>query len=90
MEIRERYASDEDFNADLRRIGLDVAIAATGGGARHGGRGGAGERLATRSATVSDTEVEIFWFMHMDRFRRAETRVLRHILVTINETACRQ
>lgn len=28
--------------------------------------------------------VEIFWLIHKDRFRRAETRVLRHILVTIN------
>jgi nitrogen fixation protein NifM len=43
------------------------------------------EKVARRAAAVSDTEVEIFWFMHMDRFRRAETRVLRHILVTINE-----
>ena len=36
-------------------------------------------------ACQSATRVEIFWFMHKDRFRRAETRELRHILITINE-----
>ena len=44
------------------------------------------EKVAARSALVSETEVEIFWFMHQERFRRPETRTLRHILVTINET----
>jgi len=83
-EIRERYASDEDFNADLDRIGLDTPSLRQ-----------AVERdmvvevvletIAARAVAVSDTEVEIFWFMHMDRFRCAGTRVLRHILVTINE-----
>lgn len=83
-EIRERYASDEDFTADLRRIGLDPASlrqAVT----RDMVVEAVLEKVASRSAAVSDTEVEIFWFMHMERFRRAETRVLRHILVTINE-----
>jgi nitrogen fixation protein NifM len=84
MEIRERYASDEDFNADLRRMGLD-APSLRQAVERDMVVEAVLERIATRSATVSDTEVEIFWFMHMDRFRRAETRVLRHILVTINE-----
>jgi nitrogen fixation protein NifM len=84
MEIRERYASDEDFNADLDRMGLD-APSLRQAVERDMVVEVVLERIATRSATVSDTEVEIFWFMHMDRFRRAETRVLRHILVTINE-----
>jgi peptidyl-prolyl cis-trans isomerase C len=84
MEIRGRYGSDEDFNADLD------ASAST----RHrcGRRWNATwwsrrswRRFRRPAAAVSDTEVEIFWFMHKDRFRRAETRVLRHILVTINE-----
>jgi nitrogen fixation protein NifM len=83
-EIRERYASDEDFNADLQRIGLD-APSLRQAVERDMVVEAVLERIAARSAAVSDTEVEIFWFMHMKRFRRAETRVLRHILVTINE-----
>lgn len=43
------------------------------------------EGIASRSAGVSDTEVEIFYLTHVERFRKPETRALRHILVTINE-----
>jgi peptidyl-prolyl cis-trans isomerase C len=43
------------------------------------------ERVAADSAAVSDTDVEIFWYLHQHRFRHGETRVLRHLLVTINE-----
>jgi nitrogen fixation protein NifM len=84
-EIRARYGSDEDYQADLQRIGLDndslrcaverdlVVDAVL-------------DKVAARAAIVSETEVEIFWFMHKDRFRHAETRTLRHILITINDT----
>lgn len=84
-EIRERYAGDDDYLADLQRIGLD----------EHEMRAAVErdlvveavlDKVAARAATVSDTDIEIFWFMHRDRFRRAETRTLRHILVTINDT----
>ena len=34
---------------------------------------------------ISDTDIEIFYLIHCQRFRRPETRVLRHILITINE-----
>lgn len=87
-EIRTRYANEDDFQraldaaglvgADLRaEIARDLRVEAVL------------DRVASRVATVSETEVEIFWFMHRERFRRAETRTLRHILVTINDTlAC--
>ena len=42
--------------------------------------------VASRIAGVSDTDIEIFYLMHRERFRRPESRTLRHILVTINET----
>lgn len=85
MEIRARYGNEQDYLADLERIGLtpetlsqaverDMVVEAVL------------EKVAARSATVSETEVEIFWFMHKDRFRRPETRKLRHILITINDT----
>lgn len=83
-EIRERYASDEDFNTDLDRIGLD-APSLRQAVERDMVVEAVLEKVGAGATAVSDTEVEIFWFMHKDRFRRAETRVLRHILVTINE-----
>lgn len=82
-EIRSRYGSDEDYHADLDRIDLDATSL------RHAVERDMRveavlEKVGARAAAVSETEVEIFWFMHKERFRRAETRVLRHILVTIN------
>ena len=85
QEIRSRYGSEEDFHADLERIGLDVASLRRAV-ERDLVVEAVLEKVGARAAAVSDTEVEIFWFMHRDRFRRPETRVLRHILVTINET----
>ncbi|MDP2826478.1 MAG: nitrogen fixation protein NifM [Sulfuritalea sp.] len=83
-EIRGRYGSDEDYHADLDRIGLDAASLRQAV-ERDMRVEALLEKVGARAAAVSDTEVEIFWFMHKDRFRRAETRVLRHILVTIND-----
>lgn len=83
-EIRGRYASDEDYDADLDRIGLDAASLRRAV-ERDMVVEAVLERVAARSAAVSETEVEIFWLIHKDRFRYAETRVLRHILITIND-----
>jgi nitrogen fixation protein NifM len=84
QEIRGRYGSEEDFQADLERIGLDAASLRRAV-ERDLVVEAVLEKVGARAAAVSDTEVEIFWFMHRERFRRAETRVLRHILITINE-----
>ena len=83
-EIRGRYASDEGYDADLDRIGLDAASLRRAV-ERDMVVEAVLERVAARSAAVSETEVEIFWLIHKDRFRYAEMRVLRHILITINE-----
>lgn len=83
-EIRARYANEDDYQADLDRLGLDAA-ALRQAVERDMVVEAVLEKVGARAAAVSDTEVEIFWFMHKDRFRRAETRVLRHILITINE-----
>jgi nitrogen fixation protein NifM len=83
-DIADRYADEAGFEADLRRAGLDVE-----------GLRAAIERdlkveavleqAAAAAPAVTDTEVEIFYLQHRERFKKPETRVLRHILVTINE-----
>ncbi|MDZ4253522.1 MAG: nitrogen fixation protein NifM [Sulfuritalea sp.] len=83
-EIRGRYASEADYHADLDRVGLDVA-ALRQAVLRDMRVEALLEKVGARAPAVSATEVEIFWFMHQERFRRAETRVLRHILITISE-----
>jgi nitrogen fixation protein NifM len=85
QEIRGRYGSDEDYQADLHGIGLDDASLRRAV-ERDLVVDAVLDKVAARAAVVSETEVEIFWFMHKERFRRAETRTLRHILITVNDT----
>ena len=82
-QIRGRYSNKKEYLADLDRSGLDP------------GRLSAAierdlkvdavlERVASRGDAVSETDVEIFYLLHRERFHRPENRTLRHILVTIN------
>jgi peptidyl-prolyl cis-trans isomerase C len=84
-EIRTRYDNEDDFQHAVATAGLDVE-ALRAEITRDLRVEAVLDRVASRAATVSETEVEIFWFMHRERFRRPETRTLRHILVTINDT----
>lgn len=82
-EICGRYDSEQDLHADLGRVGLDVLSL------RHAVERDmvvevVPEKVGAGATAVSDTDAEIFRFMHRDRFRRAEDRLLRHILITIN------
>jgi len=43
------------------------------------------EKVLAQRATVSDNEVEIYYFQHLERFELPETRTARHILITIND-----
>ena len=84
-EVRGRYGSDEEFLVDIESSGLD-----------HEGLMAAIERdlkfdaildgVASRIADVSETDIEIFYLMHRDKFCWPENRTLRHVLVTINES----
>lgn len=43
------------------------------------------EKVLAKRAAVSDSEVEIYYFQHLERFELPETRTARHILITIND-----
>ena len=84
-EIRRRYGSEAEFAADLEKSGLsptalrvaierDLTVEAVL------------ERVASQAAAVTDTEVEIFYLTHHERFLRPASRTLRHILVTVNDS----
>jgi len=84
-QLGSRYGNEQDFLDDLQRNDLtpdtlrsaierDLTVEAVL------------EQLAAHVAPVGDTEIEIFYLQHADRFTKPETRTLRHILVTINET----
>lgn len=83
-EIRGRYPSEAEFRADLARSGLDPLSLARAI-KRDLQFEAVLERVASAAVTISETDIEIFYLMHRERFRRPENRTLSHILVTINE-----
>ena len=83
-EIRARYEGEAEFVADLERSGLD-RISLGQAIERELKVEAVLERIASQHVEVSDTDVELYYLLHRDRFRRPETRTLRHILITINE-----
>ena len=84
QEIRGRYPSEEEFAGDLARNGLDeasLAIALE----REMKVEAILEKVGAQAAKVSDMDVELYYQYHPEKFRRPETRLARHILITINE-----
>lgn len=84
-DIRDRYPDEPEFEADLGRVGLDIELLRAAI-ERDLKVEAVLEQVAAATPAVSETEIEIFYLQHLDRFKRPETRSLRHILVTINET----
>lgn len=83
-EIAGRFTSEAEFVLDLARHGMSLQ------GLRdeieHELRVEAVlEMVSAKVAPVSKLEVELFYRLHMERFRTPERRTLRHILITINE-----
>ncbi|MES9831374.1 MAG: nitrogen fixation protein NifM [Candidatus Thiodiazotropha sp. DIVDIV] len=83
QEVASRYESHTDFVADLESNGLDV----------DGLRSALYRELmfdsimqlvASRGADINELDIHLFYEMHHDRFQTPETRVARHILITIN------
>jgi nitrogen fixation protein NifM len=85
QEIRGRYPSEEEFVSDLSRNGLDEANFAVAL-ERELLVEAILEKVGTQAAKISDMDVELYYQYHPEQFRRPETRLARHILITINET----
>jgi len=81
--IATRYPGEEEFVADLARNELDpdelrAALERT---LRVES---VLERVASRSADISELDVKIYYWMHRDRFEVPESRSVRHVLITVN------
>lgn len=84
-EIRGRYPTEDEFAGDLAKNGLDeagFAIALE----REMKVEAILEKVGTQAASVSDMDVELYYQYHPEQFRRPETRLVRHILITINDS----
>jgi nitrogen fixation protein NifM len=84
QEIRGRYENEDDFADDLANNGLSEAEFADAL-ERELKVEAILEKVGTQAEQVTDTDVDLYYQYHPDQFRRQETRLARHILVTINE-----
>ena len=80
-EIRQRYASDDEMQQDLERLGLqaDTLAAAV---ERDLKVEAVLDKVAADVPAVSAIDAEIYYRLHPEAFDRPETRKLRHILIT--------
>jgi peptidyl-prolyl cis-trans isomerase C len=85
QEIRGRYPNEEEFLGDLSRNGLDEA-SFSAALERELKVEAVLEKVAAQAAKISDMDVELYYQYHPEQFRRPETRLVRHILITINDT----
>jgi nitrogen fixation protein NifM len=85
QEIRGRYLNEEEFADDLARNGLDETSLAAAL-ERELKVEAVMEKVGTRAESVSDMDVELYYQYHPEQFRRPETRLVRHILITINDS----
>lgn len=84
QEIAERYPNDEDFVQDLAQNGLtpDALRQAL---QRELLFDGVLQKVASRSITINDIDIQLYYEMNKERFAQPETRTVRHILITIND-----
>lgn len=83
-DIRDNYPDEQSFHDELRLNGMDEA-ALRGGLLRELKVEAVLDRVSARAADISDVDMRLYYYLHMDRFRQPETRTSRHILVTIND-----
>lgn len=83
-EVRGRYDSDDAYATDLAGNGLTPAEFATAL-ERELRVEAILEKVGSRAAQVSDIDVELYFHYHPEQFQRLETRLARHILITLND-----
>ncbi len=83
-EIAGRYPDRDAFLDDLETNGMDLSSLET---ALHRDLkvNAVLDKVAANAADVNDLDIKIYYYMHGARFVKPETRVARHILITINE-----
>ena len=83
-EVRSRYESEAAFDRAIERAGLDRDRLRAS--IERSLRVDAVLDRVSSAAAINDTEIELFYLLHRERFVQPERRTLRHILVTINDS----
>lgn len=82
--IEERYSGKEEFLSDLERNGINMEMLRQSLH-RELKVESVMDRVAVRAADISDIDVQIYYYLHLERMQKPEMRSVRHILITIND-----
>lgn len=82
--IRARYADGDEFQSDLAQNQLDEDMLRAAL-ARELRVEAALEKVSARSAAVHDVDVQLYYYLHLDKLVTPERRRVRHILITVND-----
>lgn len=82
-EVKGRYDDETAFKQDLAANGLDEDVLRSAL-YRELMFDAVLNRITSKTPSVSDIDVQIFYQLHKDRFTKPEKRKARHILITIN------
>lgn len=88
-EMRARYASNEDYRAELQATGLSEPVLAQEV-ARDLRVEAVLDKVAASVPVASEVDAELHYRLNPAAFTRPETRQLRHILITFNDAAGKQ
>lgn len=82
-QVKDRFSDHEEFLADIEANGMSESgfRAAL---ARELKVESVLDRVSSKSVSISDMDIMIYYHMHYEKFKLPETRTARHILITIN------
>lgn len=83
QEVQTRYEDESTFQEDIARNGMNIqdfqrALQ------RELYIDTVLERVGARAANINEIDVDIYYYMHPEKFNVPETRTVRHILITVN------
>jgi peptidyl-prolyl cis-trans isomerase C len=82
--ITSRYVDEDEFLQDLEANGLNRQTLSAAL-YRELTFDGVMQIIGAKAADVTELDIMLFYEMHHDRFEQPETRVARHILITVND-----
>lgn len=83
IRIEARYASHDDFITDMQRNELNMG-ALREAVHRELKIEAIFDRVCAQRAAISEIDVNIYYYMHTEKWQRPEKRGARHILITVN------
>lgn len=83
-EIRQRFQNEQDYFQALEQAGLDLAQLRDGV-TRELQVEAVLDRVCAGQVQVSNSDAELFYYLHPERFEVNEKRRVRHILLTVND-----